>query len=263
MSTTIMTFVNNYVPPPPKAPVTLPDPSKPYDINFCFPVKDLETERVKVTPFIPHLHANALFNAIVANPEVMRYMPFSTPATLEEFEIFCEATFRLDSGRCMFVILDKAKLAPGDETGAKVNDALMGTLSYTNASRELSTIEPGFIIILPQFQRTHVNTHAVGLLMQYALDKPSDGGLGLRRCQWQAHASNLPSARAAERLGFKSEGTLRWHRALPAERESSAPFRADDSLGLPGRHTAMLSICWDDWENGGKDHLQRLMDRKA
>ncbi|CAE6466315.1 unnamed protein product [Rhizoctonia solani] len=40
-------------------------------------------------------------------------------------------------------------------------------------------------------------------------------------------------------------------------------FGSDDSLGLPGRHTAMLAICWDDWENGGMEHLQRLIDRKA
>ncbi|CAE6335302.1 putative protein YIR042C OS=Saccharomyces cerevisiae (strain ATCC 204508 / S288c) GN=YIR042C PE=4 SV=1 [Rhizoctonia solani AG-1 IB] len=259
-----MSFINDYTPPSPKGPINLPDPTKPYDVNFCFPVKDLETDRVKVVPYIPHLHATALFNAITANPEVMRYMPCSTPATLEEFEVFCEVSYRLDTSRCLYVVLDKTKLAPGDETNTeKVTEALLGTLSYINASRELSTIEPGFIIIFPRFQRTHVNTHAVGLLMQYALNRPSEGGLGLRRCQWQAHASNLPSPKAAERLGFKPEGILRWNRALPAERESSAPFRADDSLGVPGRHTAMLAICWDDWENGGKEHLQRLMDRKA
>ncbi|CAE6425525.1 unnamed protein product [Rhizoctonia solani] len=258
-----MAFVNNYAPPP-KAPVTLPDPTQPYDLNFCFHVKDLETDRVKVTPFIPRFHATALFNAIRANPEVMRYMPCSTPATLKEYELFCEEAYRRDASRCKFVILDKTKLSPGDETDAeKVSNALMGTLSYINASRELSTVEPGFIIILPQFQRTHVSTHAIGLLIQYALDRSSEGGLGLRRCQWQAHASNLPSARAAERLGFKPEGILRWHRPLPAERESSAPFRADDSLGVPSRHTAVFSICWDDWESGGKEHLQRLMDRKV
>ena len=26
--------------------------SEPYDINFCFPVKDLENEYVRVTPFV-------------------------------------------------------------------------------------------------------------------------------------------------------------------------------------------------------------------
>jgi hypothetical protein len=46
----------------------------------------------------------------------MRYMPFSTPDTLEGFEIFCEDFFRRDPGRCLYVVLDKTKLAPKDET---------------------------------------------------------------------------------------------------------------------------------------------------
>jgi hypothetical protein len=130
-----MSFINDYTPPSPKGPINLPDPTKPYDVNFCFPVKDLETDRVKVVPYIvskepphlfyftdkaqPHLHATALFNAITANPEVMRYMPCSTPATLEEFEVFCEVSYRLDTSRCLYVVLDKTKLAPGDETNTE------------------------------------------------------------------------------------------------------------------------------------------------
>jgi len=27
-------------------------PSQPYDVNFCYPVRELENERVKLTPFI-------------------------------------------------------------------------------------------------------------------------------------------------------------------------------------------------------------------
>ncbi|KAF8754625.1 acyl-CoA N-acyltransferase [Rhizoctonia solani] len=230
-------YVNSYIPPLPKSPIVLPDLSKPYDVNFCFPVKPLETDRVKLVPFIPYLHAAALFNAIIANPETMRYMPFSTPNTLEEFEVFCEDFFRRDPGRCLYVVLDKTRLAPKDETDSeKAKSALMGTLDYINGLRELSTAEVAFVIVFPQYQRTHVNTHAVGLLMH---------------------------PQAAERLGSKFEGIIRWQRPLPAGRESSAPFRSDDSLGLPGRHTAMLAICWDDWENGGKEHIQKLVNRKT
>ncbi|CAE6426518.1 unnamed protein product [Rhizoctonia solani] len=258
-------YVNNYVPPAPKLPVLLPDPNKSYNVNFCFPVVELEADRVKLAPFIPRIHAAALFNAIVKAPDTMRYMPFSTPATLEAFEAFCEDFFRCEPGRCLYVVLlDKTRLVPGEEMDEeKVAKVLMGTIGYINGSRELSTAEIAFVIVFPQYQRTHVNTHAVGLLMRYALDRPSEGGLGLRRLQWQAHASNLPSPMAAERLGFKFEGIIRWQRPLPADRETSAPFRLDDTLGLPGRHTAMLAICWDDWENGGKEHVQKLMERKA
>lgn len=75
--------------------------------------------------------------------------------------------------------------------------------------------EAGWICILPAFQRTHVNTHASGLLMHYILDSPLQGGLGLRRMQWKANSLNQPSHNAAKRLGFKEEGVLRAFVVLP------------------------------------------------
>lgn len=30
-----------------------------------------------------------------------------------------------------------------------------------------------------------------------------------------------------------------------------------------GRDTAVLSVCWDDWENGTREKLQAVMDRTA
>ena len=172
----------------------------------------------------------------------------------------------------------------------KVGDIILGNIAYINAFRTLSSLEVGFIIVLPPYQRTHVSSHMIGLAMQYALDSPKDGGLGVRRVQWQAHASNAPSVRAGKRLGFRMEGVIRsvcnlflvprlasslvyphvskltlskcrWQRPLPAGKESSEPFRADDELGLPGRHTAVLSVCWDDWEGGVKEHVRSLIER--
>jgi RimJ/RimL family protein N-acetyltransferase len=46
------------------------------------------------------------------------------------------------------------------------------------------------------------------------LDSSSEGGLGLRRCQWFANSLNEPSKAAARRLGFKQDGLLRNHRVL-------------------------------------------------
>jgi hypothetical protein len=48
------------------------------------------------------------------------------------------------------------------------------------------------------------------------LDAESEGGLGLRRCQWFANSLNEPSKAAATRLGFKQDGLLRNHRVLGA-----------------------------------------------
>ena len=90
-----------------------------------------------------------------------------------------------------------------------VADVLLGIIGYNNASCTLSTIEIGPVMVLPPYQRTHVSSHIIGLAMQYALDLPKEGGLGVRRLQWQAHASNAGSIKAGKRMGLKVEGIIR------------------------------------------------------
>ncbi|KAG8721202.1 hypothetical protein FRC08_015115 [Ceratobasidium sp. 394] len=259
-----MAYVNNYAPPQvDTSPVVLPDPNQPYDLNFCFPVRTLETDRVKLVPFLPHVHAKAVYDAITKYPQVMHFMPWPDFATQRAFEEHVEMKGRREPSFCLFVTLNKEGLTEEDEEDPdKISNFLLGTIAYCNASRPLATVEIGFIIVLPPYQRTHVSSHAIGLMMQYALDLPKDGGLGVRRCQWQAHASNQASVRAGMRLGFKMEGIIRWQRPLPEGKESGAPFRTDDSLGLPGRHSAVLAVCWDDWEDGGRELVKRFIERK-
>ncbi len=73
---------------------------------------------------------------------------------------------------------------------------------------------------------------AVALLMQYALLLPSEGGLGLRRVQYQTDANNERSIALARKYGFQQEGILRWHRVMPGEK--SAWIR-ERQMASPGR----------------------------
>jgi len=126
-------------------------------------------------------------------------------------------------------------------------------------------------VLFPRFQRTFVGTHAHGLLLQQCLD-PLPSGLGLRRVQWQANSQNATSIRAAERMGYHFEGILRWERTL-AEGKSGIGPDDEAGKGLPmldangkmlgiGRHSAMLSICWDDWVDAGvREKVLTLMSR--
>jgi RimJ/RimL family protein N-acetyltransferase len=94
-----------------------------------------------------------------------------------------------------------------------------GMLAFIDSQPAHLASEPGWIIILPPFQRTHVLTHAAGLSMHRMLDMPSEGGLGLRRCQWRTTTLNLASQAAARRLGFEEEGVLRSQWVLPPGKE--------------------------------------------
>ncbi|CAE6455031.1 unnamed protein product [Rhizoctonia solani] len=265
--------VNNYVPPPPKGPVILPDPNAPYDLNFRFPVRELESDRLKLVPFVASIHGQAFFEGLKPHPELVQYLPWNPFNTLHEFEIHFEERIRSDPSWCVYAALDKSKLVPDQGKAKKPNlsntfffetaHALAGTIGYLRASPELSSVEIGYVIVLPSYQRTFVSTHAIGLLLDYALKQPSDGGLGLRRVQWQAHADNMASIRAAQRMGMKMEGILRWERTIPIDKDNGIKPRDDDVLQLKGRHSAMLAMCWDDWENQGREHVQKLMARRS
>ncbi|KAH8110050.1 GNAT family acetyltransferase [Phellopilus nigrolimitatus] len=238
--------------------------SAPQDlVNFAFPVRDLESTRVKLTPFIAALHAKAFFEGSKAHPELYTYFPPGPFASIDEFiGDFSENRVLKEPSNVLFAILDKTGPEP----------RVAGIIGLLNTDKANLSTEIGFVLILPAFQRTHVTSNAVGLLLHYCLELPfasfadSGGygpGLGLRRVQWQTHAENARSVRTAERLGFQREGIIRWQRVL---REGKAGFevpperRALDAR--PGRHSWMLSLCWDDWElEGAREAVRSQMNR--
>ena len=120
-------------------------------------------------------------------------------------------------------------------------------------------------MILPQYQRTFVNSTAVCLLLNHLLE-PQPQDLGLRRVEWRCHSQNEPSKAAAKRFGFKLEGVLRWFLALPIGKKGNSGAHMPttnargESMGH-GRHTCIFAICWDDWLEGGRDHVAKLLQR--
>jgi hypothetical protein len=58
-----MSFVNNFKPDPPTASHGDLYGPQPYDVNWPFPlhVSTLENDVVKLTPFVPRIHADAFW----------------------------------------------------------------------------------------------------------------------------------------------------------------------------------------------------------
>ncbi len=83
-------------------------------------------------------------------------------------------------------------------------EGVQGWLSYCDISQRDQAIEIGQIWFSPALQRTRSATEAIYLLMDHAF-----GVLGYRRLVWRCSASNAASLRAAERFGFRAEGTWR------------------------------------------------------
>jgi len=70
-----MAYTNSYKEP--ETPTLLPGyfGPDPYDINWAFPLHEeaLESERVKLTPFIPSLHAREYASQTTAHPDLYRW----------------------------------------------------------------------------------------------------------------------------------------------------------------------------------------------
>ncbi|KAH0582377.1 hypothetical protein H2248_010322 [Termitomyces sp. 'cryptogamus'] len=232
-----------------------------YDINFCFPVRDLENERLKLTPFIPSKHLDAFFT--IPSPSY-DYLPWGPFVTSNQFNTtLIEGRIQPSQGCVLFAIYDKTKAS---ETG-NPDGSLAGVIGLSDTSIAHLRAEVAFVMISPLFQRTHVATNAVGLLLHYALDLPSEGGLGLRRMTWKANPLNAASIKVAERMGFVKEGNLRWDWVLPDGKDSGGNGR-DRRMGDPrpdalGRDTVVLGLCWDEWEDFARVRVDEAMARPA
>jgi hypothetical protein len=179
--------------------------------------------------------------------------------------------------------------ASAETTTTATAMAMAGVIALIKASPANLSAEIGWVIVFPAFQRTRVASNAVVLLLRYCLELPSDSdsdsdsdsvpvntnanannaapapmrGLGLRRVQWLTHAENEALRRTALRAGFREEGTLRWERVIaPGKVGNGIPVRDGDPLGgaHPSSHCVVLSLCVDDWEDGGgRERVGQLM----
>ncbi|KAK4202608.1 putative acetyltransferase [Triangularia verruculosa] len=232
--------------------------------NFCFPIRTLSNDRVKLVPLSVEKHASSLVNQLIAHPELYAHMPLGPYTSTSDFvSSYLEKTSFPNPGYFTFAVIDLTRPAsPEDSEGE-----LAGMMSFMDTSTVHLSTEIGFVVVLPQYQRTHVTTNAVGLMLQYALDGPDRGGIGLRRVQWKTSSMNPASARAAERLGFRHEGVLRWHMVFRGGEEKG---KVGNGRGLPpggekgdlGRDTVMMGLCWDDWEGGARKKVEGLMARR-
>ncbi|VDC00020.1 unnamed protein product [Peniophora sp. CBMAI 1063] len=236
----------------------------PYDYNFCYPVNflQLETDRVALMPLVPRLHAELYFESVCKDAAIEKWLHVRHD-TLEQFLQNLES-WRRDSSQLVLAIVDKG-CGDGRALVNVPGGSFAGIIGLIKTSIGNLSTEMGPVITLPEFQRTYVTSSAIGLLLRYCLEVPAKGGLGLRRVQWSANAKNKTSVRSAVRMGFQREGTLRWALSLSDETKignGHALREGDPQPNWPGRDTEVLSFCSDDWEAGGRERVQALVDRR-
>lgn len=190
----------------------------------------IEGARCRLEPLSTAAHSESLHAAFAedrdgANWSYLPYGPFDSAedyaVLVRDFEAMGERGETL-----FFAIVDRERETP------------IGVASLLRIDPAMGSIEVGHLCYAPALQRTAMSTEAMYLMMRRVFDD-----WGYRRYEWKCHALNAPSRAAAERLGFRYEGTFRQQRVDKGR----------------NRDTAWFSITDDEWP-GLRDAFEAWLD---
>jgi RimJ/RimL family protein N-acetyltransferase len=99
----------------------------------------------------------------------------------------------------------------------------VGMTSFLSIVPAMRRLEIGHIWYSPSVQRTKLTTEATFLLLRQAF------ALGYRRVEWKCNALNVRSRAAAERFGFRPEGTFRQHMIIRGRNRDTAWYAMLDA----------------------------------
>lgn len=170
----------------------------------------------------PARHAPDLFAAFEGDPAIWDYMPYGPFADVTAYADWADSV----AGRA-----DPAFYALRDRGTGRCG----GVASYLRIAPEAGSIEVGNIALSRALRRTPAATEAMVLMMAWAFDA------GYRRYEWKCNALNLPSRRAAQRLGLSYEGTFRQALVVKGRNRDTAWFSVIDA------EWPALRACFDRW----------------
>ncbi|MDV4167048.1 GNAT family protein [Rhodovulum sp. FJ3] len=154
-------------------------------------------------------HGAALFQAYSGHDAVWTYLPVGPFHSSAQYQRWVrENETSIDP--YFFAIQDK------------MSGKWAGVASFLRVTPNAGTIEVGFLTFSPLLQRTPAATEAMFLMMQWAFEA------GYRRYEWKCDALNLPSRRAAQRLGFSYEGVFRQAAVVKGRNRDTAWFSVID-----------------------------------
>ena len=177
---------------------------------------------VTLEPLDADRHASALWETVHGHDGVWTWLadgPYPTQADLRRALAEKQA-----STSAVFLAI-----VPHDSADAH---HAAGYASFMRMEPAHGVVEVGNILLSPVLQRTRAATEAMYLMARHVFDD-----LGYRRYEWKCNAENLPSRRAALRLGFSFEGIFRQHMVIKGRNRDTAWFAMLD-LDWPARKRA-------------------------
>jgi RimJ/RimL family protein N-acetyltransferase len=196
----------------------------------------LRGERVLLRPFDPAADAESIQAATREDSTIWTYLrigPFGDAGELR-------AVFEQEAAAEGYLFY---AIEPSDAGRA------LGQAAYMRIDPENGTIEIGSIFFAHGLRRTAAATEAIFLLARHVFDD-----LGYRRLEWKCNALNAGSRAAAERFGFRFEGTFRKDEIIKGRNRDTAWYSMLDDE-WPAVRTAFEA--WLDPANFGPDGAQR------
>ena len=183
----------------------------------------------------PQAHAADIHAANRADDAIWDYLPYGPFAEEAGYSAWAESV-AAGSDPCFYAVIDRATGKAG------------GVASFLRVTPASGSIEVGHINFAPVLQRTRAATEAMYLMMGRAFDA------GYRRYEWKCDALNLPSRRAAARLGFSYEGVFRQATVYKGRNRDTAWFAVIDK---EWRDLKAAYQTWLDPANFSADGKQR------
>jgi RimJ/RimL family protein N-acetyltransferase len=170
----------------------------------------LQGDLVRLEPMDPDLHAADLFRACSGHDDLWDYLPYGPFSSASAYHRWAKDT-AMGADPLFYVIRQI-------ETGH-----CGGVASYLRITPEVGVIEVGHINLTPELNRSRAATEAMFLMMDCAF------AAGYRRYEWKCDALNMPSRRAAQRLGFSFEGVFRQAAIVKGRNRDTAWFSIIDT----------------------------------
>lgn len=190
--------------------------------------KSLSGHYVDLVPFTQG-HVTQLWDTLGSpsdeHDRLWTYMldgPFSNADTFPQ-EFF--HTAEQVPGAFFFAIVPK-RLTSGELIPLEQRKAV-GRFALIRMDQANKSIEVGHVIFASHVQKSPITTEPFYLLGKYVFDD-----LQFIRWEWKCNEFNLPSRRAADRFGFKYEGTFRRHYIVKGR----------------ARNTTWFSMLRDEWD---------------
>ncbi len=177
------------------------------------PHNEMRGRICRLEPLDAEQHARALHEAYAENADGRNwtYLPYGPFASADEYASFVRLGARGDDTLFYAIVLERSQRP-------------VGVASYLRIEPAMGTIEVGHLSYAPALQRSTAATEAMYLMMRRVFDE-----LGYRRYEWKCDSLNAPSRRAAERLGFRYEGTFRQMMVIKQRSRDSAWYSILDS----------------------------------